>query len=130
MAKKTAGLEGVPLPPIPKWMLPKDDPEYEPAAELKPDDIRARLQLGASRALDILDWHAMNLAESKASEDACRELLDRAGYVAPAKAKGDVLMSAGGGGSALPPIEDDIRGLSEEFSKLPARAPGVEDEGE
>ena len=120
-SKKSTDIEGLPLPPIPKWMLPPDDSQHEDAVLLKPEDIRARLQLGASKALDLLEWHAMNLGDAKASEDACRELLDRAGYVAPAKGKGDAALPyGGGGGSALPPIEDDIKGLSSAFAEMPS----------
>ena len=121
MAKKSIDIEGLPLPPIPKWMLPATDTEHEDAVLLKPEDIRARLQLGASKALDLLEWHAMNLGDAKASEDACRELLDRAGYVAPAKGKGEAPLPYTGGGSALPPIEDDIKGLSSAFAEMPSR---------
>ena len=119
--KKSSDIEGLPLPPIPKWMLPATDSEHAEAVLLKPEDIRARLQLGASKALDVLEWHAMNLGDAKASEDACREILDRAGYVAPAKGKGDAALPYTGGGAALPPIEDDIKGLSDEFATMPSR---------
>ena len=114
--KKPTGIEDVPVPPLPKWALPKDDPEYAPPEVLKPDDVRARLQLLAVVALDTLEWHARNMRDPRSSIAASDELLDRAGYVAPAKGKADAIpMGGSGGGEVLPSIEDDVQKMSEGF---------------
>src|SRR5208283_2010934 len=125
-AKKT---HDIPTPPIPRSLLDPGDPSYIKPEPLKPDEIRARLQLQAVIALDVMEWHARNLADPKSSEDACRELLDRAGYVAPAKTKGDGLFSPGaGGGSLLPPVEEDTKALADAFSAMPTRRRAAEEE--
>jgi hypothetical protein len=106
-------------PPLPKWMLDPKDAEYVEPVALKPEDFRARLQIEASKALDIVAWHAANLANEKASQAACNEILDRAGFVAPAKGKSDVgAPPANGGGELLAPVEDDVKGMSEAFEQL------------
>ena len=118
----------IPTPPLPKFLLnPKDAESAQPEA-LKPEDIRARIQLESVAALDILAWHARNLGDPKTSVDACRELLDRAGYVAPAKGKADGVSVGGSGGAALPPIEQDTKEIADAFSSMPTPRRKVEED--
>jgi len=129
MSTKESPSHEVPTPPLPKSLLDKKDPEYEAPEPLKPDDIRARLQLQTVTALDILDWHARNLGDPKSSIDACKQLLDRAGYVAPTRSSGEGVFTPAGGGSVLPPIEEDTKAMAEAFSGMPSRGrPAESDE--
>lgn len=118
----------IPIPPIPKSLLPPEDPHFEKPEPQKPEDLRARMQWLAGIALDALEWHARNIADPKSSQEACRDLLDRAGYVAPAKGKAEGAMPMGGSmGEVVPPVEDEVRRMSESFSKLYQAAPASEE---
>lgn len=115
--KKDEGAE-IPRPPIPKSLLPETDSQFEKPVALKPDDTRARLQLLAGISLDVMEWHARNLSDPKMSQEACKDLLDRAGFVAPAKTKADGMLPSVGGGEALPAIEDQVKGMSDAFNRM------------
>jgi len=119
MARKDPVEASVPSPPIPKSLLPVDDQQYEKTTPLKPEDIRARLQLMSIKALDALEWQIANLGDAKSSIAACQDVLDRAGYLAPVKPKSaDFAIDGQPPGEILPPIEDEVRGMSEDFQKL------------
>jgi hypothetical protein len=100
----------LPKPPIPPAL---DGIKTE---ALKPEEFRARLQLEALDALDIMRYHAQNLSDPKNSITACQDLLDRAGYVPPAKGKaGDLPM---GVGDLVPSVEEDVRKLGSAFARM------------
>jgi hypothetical protein len=111
---KKAKDQDIPTPPLPQYLR---EPEKETPA-LRPEDIRARLQLAAVKALDTLEWHMSNLGDAKSSEAACTEILDRAGYVVPGKGKGDPLAFVPGVSEEppIPQIEDEVRRMSDAFA--------------
>lgn len=111
MAKKEEQIRDIPTPPIPATLLPKDDPQYEPTVTMKPEDIRAKLLVEATRAIDALQWHVCNLSDPKSSIAASAELLNRAGFVAPKGQAVDAIQTVEGGES-LPPIEDEVKAFN------------------
>lgn len=128
MPRKDSVIHDLPLPPIPKFLLPKDDVEYQKAEPMKPEDFRAKVQLVAVEALEIMQWHAQNLGDPKSSIAASQDLMDRAGYVAPARAKAETPPASGEVGTPLAPVEDQVRELSEDFAGINASPVAGEDE--
>ena len=86
-----------------------------------PEEIRARLQLEAVDAIEILRRISQNTDDPKSSIAASEYLIEIAGYGPPAKAKiGDLLSGGGVGGEAIPSVEDDVRKMGAAFAQMPA----------
>jgi hypothetical protein len=120
LAEATKRSEGLPTPPIPATLREEGAYGAEKAAPLKPEDFRARQQVSAIIAMDVLEWHARNLADAKSSIAASEYLMEIAGYGPPAKAKAGELPSGFGAGEAIPSVEDDVRKMGAAFAQMPA----------
>jgi hypothetical protein len=116
VAKKTEIID-LPIPPVPKFLLDPNDVEYQKPEPQSPETLRAKMQLAAAEAMDILEWHAKNIADPKMSQEACRDILDRAGFGKPKVGEAPPAGSIEPGVS-VPPIEDHVRSLSDAFAEI------------
>ena len=108
MAKKDDIIRDIPTPPVPATLNGGEE-----VAVMKPEDIRAKLLVEATRAIDALQWHVCNLSDPKSSIAASAELLNRAGFVAPkGKDAGALDILPVEGGESLPPIEEDVKAFN------------------